>query len=221
MSDEKPDDDPMDDLPGPGFSRNDAHADLDPSSVLADTSVVIASGRDRNYTAESTPEWLETVVRTDDGRNYARNRGVEEASGEWIVIADDDITFPTTLTAILVDGMSTHHLIGLEDFWPMRWLLTRYMVLHRSLWDRVGGFDTSREHGGDTDFCIRCEKADARLCCLPRHLVPHHDVDSAFETAGHLEWLYYLTKRHPRPMLPRLGLLAARKLGLISGRQDV
>lgn len=213
-------DPPMDDVPGPGFDTGDAHAHMDPETVLANTSVVVASNRRQNYTARSAPDWLEVIVRQDDGRNRARNRGVERANGEWIVVADDDITFPTKLTSILVDGMKQHHLVGLEDFWPMRWLLTRYMVFHRSLWEGVDGFDEGREHGGDTDFCMKCEKYGAKLCPLPRRTVPHHDVDTTFDTERHLEWLSYLFRRHPGKTAVPAAKLALARFGLVADYAD-
>ncbi|WP_363466236.1 glycosyltransferase family 2 protein [Halogeometricum borinquense] len=208
-------DGPMDAVPGPGRDACDAHAALDVEAVLSDTSVVIPSRDEENYTSKSVPDWLEVVVRTDDGRSVARNRGVEEATGEWIVLADDDITFPTTLTAMLVDSMHTCHLVGLEDFWPMDTLLTRYMVFHRSLWDAVGGFDESREHGEDSDFVYRCADAGAKIRPLPRNIVPHHDADTEFSALEHVEWLWYLLRRHPVRMAPKAALLGFQKLGLV------
>lgn len=192
----------------------------DVRAALADVSVVVASRRDRNVTAETAPDWLETVVREDEGRSRARNRGVEEATGDWLVVADDDITFPTVLTAMLVEGMHQHHVVGLEDFWPLEWVLTRYVVFHRSMWDAVGGFDERREHGEDTDFAIRCEKAGGRVRPLPRRLVEHHDVDTRFEAGQHAEWLWYLLRRHPRRIAPKAALLGLRKVGLVSAPPD-
>lgn len=215
VSDEPAEDgSPMDAVLGPGQDANDAHAPLDPASILADASVVVPSRDERNYTSESAPEWLEVVVRTDEGRSVARNRGIAEATGDWIVLADDDITFPTKLTAMLVDGMHESHLVGLEDFWPMNSLLTRYMIFHRSLWETVGGFDERREHGEDTDFVYRCERAGARSCALPRMIVPHHDVDTSFSDEKHLDWALYLLRRHPLRTLPKLVKLGLRRVGL-------
>mgnify|MGYP000129702751 CR=1 FL=1 len=201
------------------LGSEDPHATLDAEAVLSATTVVVPTNREENYTRESIPEWLDVVVATDDGLNVARNRGIERATGEWIVLADDDITFPTRLTAALVDSMHEGHLVGLEDFWPMRYVIGRFMVFHRSLWDHVGGFDESRPHGGDTDFAIRCEKAGARVLRLPRRLIPHHDATSEFSKLQHLEWLAYLLRRHPprgggpalQPALKNLGGLTPRE----------
>lgn len=208
---------------GPGDDQaDDAHLSaLDVRSVLSDVSLVVASNRERCVTAATAPDWLDAVVRTDEGRNRARNRGVAAAANDWLVVADDDITFPATLTAMLVDAMHERHLVGLEDVWPMEWVLTRYAVFHRSLFDAVGGFDERREHGGDTDFAIRAEKRGARVLRLPRHVVPHHDEESAFTLGEHLEWLAYLLRRHPLRMAPKAWWLALAKVGLVDpGRRD-
>lgn len=197
----------------------DPHAELDLREALSDVSVVVPTNREHNYTTESAPDWLEVVVATEDGLNVARNRGIERTTGDWIVLVDDDVTFPTTLTAMLVDSMHGGHLVGLEDFWPMRYVIGRYMVFSKELWRTVGGFDEDRRHGGDTDFAIRCEKAGTRVLRLPRHLIPHHDGESEFSKTGHVEWLAYLFRRHPkRTAVPALKLLL-KNLGLLSPRE--
>ena len=198
---------------------DDPHEALDPEAVLADATVVIPTNREDNYTRETMPDWMECELATQRGLNVARNRGIESASGRWIVLADDDITFPTRLTAALVDSMHAGHLVGLEDFWPMRYVIGRYMVFHRRLWEHVGGFDESRPHGGDTDFAIRCAKAGARISRLPRRLVPHHDSTSQFSKLRHAEWLLYLLRRHPRQAAPGAVKLALENLGLLTPRE--
>ncbi|WP_081641512.1 glycosyltransferase family 2 protein [Halarchaeum acidiphilum] len=201
------------------FAAADAHGTVDDRVVFDDISIVIPTNRPDNYTSESAPEYADIVVRTDDGLNVARNRGVKEADNDWIVLVDDDITFPTRLTAILVDSMHERHLVGIEDFWPMRWVLGRYMIFHRSLWQAAGGFDESRPHGGDTDFAIRCEDVGARVLRLPRKIVPHHDETSNFTTAAHAEWLWYLTKNHPLTVAPIAIKLVGRKLGFLESNE--
>lgn len=202
---------------GPNYPfDSDPHADLNYREILSNVTVVIPTSREHNYTADSVPDWIDTIVRTDDGRSTARNRGIREADTDWIVVADDDITFPTTLTAILLDGMHEFHVIGLEDAWPMHWALTRYMMFHRDLWQRVGGFDELREHGEDTDFCIRAEKAGATVCTIPRRVVPHHDQESEFETVEHLEWLWFLLRQHPVHIFPMVIKLGLTKVNLLS-----
>jgi GT2 family glycosyltransferase len=74
------------------------------------------------------------------------------------------------------------------------------MIFHKSIWEAVGVFDESREHGEDTDFAIRCEKGGATIFDLPVDVVPHYDTDSNFTILEHAEWLFYLLRRHPSSM---------------------
>ena len=192
------------------------HDAVDPESVFESVSVVIPTARERNFTVESLPDWIDPIIATEEGLNVARNRGIERADGEWIVLVDDDVTFPTQLTAWLIDSMHPLHLAGLEDYWPMDGVLGRFMIFHKSLWKRVGGFDESRPHGGDTDFVVRCRNTGASVVRLPRRLIPHHDAAGEFTTVEHIEWLSYLVRRHPRQMVPKAAKLLLRKLGLVS-----
>ena len=192
------------------------HDAVDPESVFESVSVVLPTARERNFTVESLPDWIDPIIATEEGLNVARNRGIERADGEWIVLVDDDVTFPTRLTAWLIDGMHPLHLAGLEDYWPMDGVLGRFMIFHKSLWKRVGGFDESRPHGGDTDFVVRCRNTGASVVRLPRRLIPHHDAAGEFTTVEHIEWLSYLVRRHPRQMVPKAAKLLLRKLGLLS-----
>ncbi|MFB6176443.1 MAG: glycosyltransferase family 2 protein [Halobaculum sp.] len=196
------------------------HGAVDPERTFDSVSVVIPTARSQRYTVESLPEWIDPVIADEEGLNVARNSGIERASGEWIVLVDDDVTFPTRLTAWLLDAMHPMHVVGLEDYWPMDGVLGRYMLFHRSLWQRVGGFDESRPHGGDTDFVVRCRKAGASVSRLPRRIVPHHDAPGEFTTQEHAEWLWYLCRRHPRTMVPKALKLVGRKLGVVSPRRS-
>jgi len=201
------------------LTESDPHEAVDVAATLSDVTVVIPTNREDNYTLRSLPDGVDAVVATEDGLNVARNRGIERADTDWVVLADDDLSFPARLTATLVDAAHPGHLVGLEDYWPMEYLLGRYLVFHRSLWRAVGGFDESRRHGGDTDFCLRARKAGASLVRLPRHLVPHHDAASDKPFDEHVEWLWYLTRRHPRAVLPKAAKLALRKVGLLTPRR--
>jgi hypothetical protein len=198
---------------------SDPHDHVDVEGVLSDLTVVIPTNREENFTLASLPDAVESVVATEEGLNVARNRGIERADTDWIALVDDDVTFPARLTAWLLDSMHRGHLVGLEDYWPMEYVLGRFMLFHRSLWSRVGGFDESRPHGGDTDFCLRALDAGASVVRLPRHLVPHHDAASDLPTSTHAEWLWYLLRRHPRRVAPKALKLVGRKVGLLSPRR--
>jgi GT2 family glycosyltransferase len=92
------------------------------------------------------------------------------------------------------------------------------MIFHSDLWRTVGGFDERRHHGGDTDFAIRVEKCGGRVVQLDRESVPHYDEETGvgMDTTEHLEWMLYLTRRHPKVFGPIAARLVGRKLGLLS-----
>lgn len=168
-------------------------------SVYSDVSIVVPTIRNGGVTFETVPEAAELIVRRDDGLNVARNAGVRAASNDWIVIADDDIEFPAEKVADVIQTSDKRTLSGLADFPPLRWVIGRLMIFHRALWEEVGGFDETRPHGGDTDFAIRVEKVGGTIIRLDREAVPHHDTDTGItmSMSAHLEWVAYLTRRHP------------------------
>ena len=177
-------------------------------------SVVVPTARDEIHTTDTIPPEAEVVVRRDDGLNVARNAGVEAASNDWIVIADDDIDFPTETVAQAIERMNDRTLAGLADFPPLRWIIGRLMIFHRNLWQTVGGFDETRHHGGDTDFAIRVEKVGGTVVRLDREAVPHYDEDTGvgMSTTEHLEWILYLVRRHPVVFGPVAARIAVRRV---------
>jgi GT2 family glycosyltransferase len=181
--------------------------------AFENVSIVVPTAREQIHTTDTVPPEAEVLVRRDEGLNVARNAGVEVAENDWIVIADDDIDFPTETVARTVEGMDDRTLAGLADFPPLRWIIGRLMIFHRDLWRSVGGFDETRHHGGDTDFAIRVEKAGGTVVQLDRESVPHYDEDTGegMTAAEHLEWLAYLTRRHPLVFGPVAAKIVARK----------
>jgi GT2 family glycosyltransferase len=181
---------------------------------LENVSVVVPTARDQIHTTDTVPSEAEAVVRRDDGLNVARNTGVEAASNDWIVIADDDIDFPTETVARTIERMDDRTLAGLADFPPLRWIIGRLMIFHRDLWRTVGGFDETRHHGGDTDFAIRVEKVGGQVIQLDRESVPHYDEDTGegMDELEHLEWMAYLTRRHPATFGPVAARIVGRKV---------
>ena len=177
-------------------------------------SIVIPTVREDIVTPDTVPAEAQIIVRRDEGLNVARNAGVSAASNEWIVIADDDIHFPTETVALTLDEIGTRTLAGLADFPPLRWIIGRLMIFHKDLWRQVGGFDESRHHGGDTDFAIRVEKTGGNIRRLEREAVPHYDDDTGegMTITEHLEWLVYLTRRHPTIFGPIAAKIVAKKL---------
>lgn len=187
------------------------------TEIYENVSIIIPTARDEIVTTDTVPPEAEVVIRRDDGLNVARNAGVAAAENEWIVIVDDDIDFPTETVAETIAEMDKRTLAGLADFPPLRWIIGRLMIFHESLWREVGGFDESRHHGGDTDFAIRVERHGGRVVQLDREAVPHYDEDTGegMDTLGHLEWMLYLTRRHPRTFGPVAVRLVGQKVSLL------
>lgn len=186
--------------------------------IYADVTVVVPTARETIHTTETVPDEAECLIRRDEGLNVARNAGVRAASNDWIVIADDDIEFPARTVAETIERMDRTDLAGLADFPPLRWVIGRLLIFHVDCWRAVGGFDESRHHGGDTDFAIRVAKHGGEVIRLDRERVPHYDDETGWgmSTAEHLEWLAYLTRRHPRqfgPIAARLVVGKLRSLG--------
>jgi GT2 family glycosyltransferase len=181
---------------------------------FTNVSVIIPTVRDSITTPDTVPSEAEIVIRRDDGLNTARNMGVRAASNDWIVIADDDINFPTETVDEAIQRMDHMTLAGLADFKPLRWIIGRLMIFHRELWEQVGGFDESRHHGGDTDFAIRIETSGGKILRLDREAVPHFDEDTGLSmaTVNHFEWMFYLVRRHPVKFGPVATKLTYRKI---------
>ncbi|WP_229111399.1 glycosyltransferase family 2 protein [Halapricum desulfuricans] len=179
-----------------------------------DISVVVPTNRDSVVTLETVPVEAEVLVRRDEGLNVARNEGVKAAASDWIVIADDDIRFPSDLVVETINEIDRMTLAGLADFLPLRWVIGRLLIFHRDLWERVGGFDERRHHGGDTDFAIRVEKVGGTVRRLDRKSVPHFDEDTGIgmSTREHIEWATYLLRRHPSTFGPVAAKLLFRRL---------
>ena len=188
--------------------------------MFENVSIVVPTARKQIHTTDTVPPGAEIVVRRDNGLNVARNAGVEAASNDWIVIADDDIDFPTETVSQTIEQIDKQTLAGLADFSPLRWIIGRLMIFHRDLWYRVGGFDETRHHGGDTDFAIRVEKAGGRIRQLDREVVPHYDEDTGegMDELEHLEWMIYLTRKHPMTFGPVAAQIVGRKLQKIFKR---
>jgi len=186
--------------------------------IIKNISIVIPTARDEIITTNTVPPESEVVVRRDEGLNVARNAGVRAAENDWIVIADDDIDFPTETVTETIAKIDKQTLAGLADFPPLRWIIGRLMIFHKNIWCEVGGFDESRHHGGDTDFAIRVERHGGRVVQLSREDVPHYDEDTGegMNTLGHLEWMWYLTRRHPRKFGPVVARLIGQKVGLLT-----
>ena len=119
---------------------------------------VIATNRDKIRILDSIPQDCDVRLEREGNENEARNRGIREARTEFIALCDDDINFThdflDSCLALAREGV----IVGLEDYYPLRWLISRFMLFAKSDWQKIGDFDESVRHGAETEFCIRAEK---------------------------------------------------------------
>jgi GT2 family glycosyltransferase len=143
--------------------------------------------------AASVPQKVAyTSHRSNRGLPATRNTGISSAAGEWIALLDsDDLWRPDHLAACLrtaaegadlVHGGSilfesgTGRRLGiraptpamLADF-PVSLYCGRHVIqpssvlLRRSLWEHVGGFDPHFRYVEDREMWLRCARAGARF----------------------------------------------------------
>ncbi len=185
-------------------------------------SVVIPSNREEVLTTESLPASVDDVqVRRDPGLNRARNAGVADAAHESVVILDDDLAFEASWFRDLVEAISeatvqTAAATGIlpRVTWPRRFEpgMGRVLAFPKRAWRDVGGFPEPCSHGGDTDFLMAAWEAGYEIVPL-EHEWDHRDDDvDAYGLRDNLEWLWFLLRRHPRLVGPRLPAIAYRKV---------
>jgi GT2 family glycosyltransferase len=163
----------------------------------ADVSVVIPSLEGDPLTLESVPDGVEVEVVVGERRPAARNLGVERTSGDVVVFCDDDIRFSEPFFREQIERTPEGVLTGLED-WDFGWLITRFMVVHRSDFERIGGFDERINYMEDTEFCLKALRNGMELRSVSRDEVYHEP----HESVGKSRWVLakntlYLSLKYP------------------------
>ncbi|MFB6177328.1 MAG: glycosyltransferase family 2 protein, partial [Halobaculum sp.] len=121
---------------------------------MPDVSVVVPTINEQVLTRESVPDGVPVIVARGGTLNQARNRGVERAETERVIVLDDDVRFSQEFFWSVVDRIAPDRLVGMAD-WNYGLIAGRLMAFTKSLWRSVGGFDERlRSHMGDTDFAI-------------------------------------------------------------------
>ncbi|WP_055136107.1 glycosyltransferase [Pseudomonas corrugata] len=117
-----------------------------------------------------------------------RNRGAAVAHGDWLAFIDADIEMPANWLKLLLK-LEGHQgdVLGLDldtpcqapwfaEAWQRRsqrpgshrldrvqWLPSANLLMRRSWFERVGGFDETLRTGEDKDFSLRLRQIDAQL----------------------------------------------------------
>lgn len=137
------------------------------------------------------------------GSYAARNHGVEQALGQWLVFTDADCRPNPEWLATLMAPAAAHEaeantiqagairmvaqssrptaweiydlIRGIPQDWYVArgYATTANLAVHRDCFDRIGRFDGTRLSGGDAEFCRRAIAAGASLRYVPEATVAH------------------------------------------------
>jgi glycosyltransferase involved in cell wall biosynthesis len=179
-------------------------------------SFIIPTNRNQIVTLSSIPDGYPVYIQREKGDYIARNAGIKRAEDGIIICCDDDISFSHDFLTHVLSLVKPGILVGLEDYWPFRWCITRFMAFYKSDWEKVGGFDETKEwYGGpDTDFCIRMEQEGITIIRLPRDIIKHHDAEKDLPLKTKVIDNFWLWRKHPAVMTTPILSLIGRKLGL-------
>lgn len=171
--------------------------------------IIVSDNRSTDTTAALTRSYMSRDSRVNyvaavarQGINHARNAGVQESSGKWLILCDaDDIVGDGWIEAYgntfargaeLLGGPLTH-VIGskisheqnsfVDSPWIYQWPYGANCGFTRSAYDAVGGFDESYRGGGDeTDFFWRAQIAGMGLEWVPGARIAYYSRESVRET---------------------------------------
>ena len=162
-------------------------------------SFIISTNRTSNHTLNSIPTSSETIISTSSPLGRARNDGILQATKEWIVICDDDISFTPTFLNYLSQIADKNTIVGLEGYYPSPFVIGRFMLFHIDTYNAVGPF-AIRAHGDETEWCLRAVQKGFKIIRIPRESVTHipHTKSKPISETSNLLWLirknpYFIT----------------------------
>lgn len=173
--------------------------------MFNDFSFIISTNRKENHTIKSVPKESELIISTDKPLGKARNTGIRNSHNNWIVICDDDITFNSVFLNFINQLKSKNNIVGLSAYYPSPFVIGRFMLFHRSLYEDAGEFE-ERSHGDETEFCFRAVKKGYKIICVPRESVIHHP-HKKIKPKSEIPNLLWLLSKHPDFILYVLGLV--------------
>jgi glycosyltransferase involved in cell wall biosynthesis len=139
---------------------------------------------------ERFPDPVRLIRKANGGPATARNLGAGQARGAWLALLDaDDWWFPNKLHEQLRYGAAsdigmvhclpdhrdhavpTH--LTFEHLWDRNWIINSSVLLRRTTFDALGGFDESKEliSVEDYNLWIRVAASDWKIVTCPQILV--------------------------------------------------
>lgn len=161
--------------------------------------IVVDNGSKDETVKIATEKRARVLICPDVFISSLRNRGAHASTAEILVFIDGDVSVTPQWGSELSDAVNQllenpMQIIGsvcgvaeragwLERNWfdpalrrkPPGYVNSAHMIVHRSLFDALGGFDEHIETGEDVDFCERAKHRGARIVLNPRLAVIHRD----------------------------------------------
>jgi GT2 family glycosyltransferase len=187
-------------------------------------SAVIPTLTDNPKTLESIPKSVSDIAVISEGnRSEARNIGAERTENPILVFMDDDIQFEKDFFWKQIDQTDPGTVTGLEDY-TYGLLLTRFLIIHRDDFRRVGGFDANLNHFEDTEFSLRALANGIDINLVDREMVHHFEHESEGKgVIPTIKGMLYIFRKHPRyiPQIMSGNLNRIRELGILSAYRNV
>lgn len=164
------------------------HASKAIASILyyepATDCVLVDNGSDIPYLSSEFYKLVRRAKTEHYGYTAALNEGAGQAVGDWLFFCNDDILC-TGQFAEMVHSLSPKKVYGAElrhksKDWGLEfdYLYGWFLLMHRSLFEKVGPFEEYYLHAGfdDLDYCWRAQQAGYKLEVLKLpflHLADH------------------------------------------------
>jgi len=166
-----------------------------------DEIIVIDDGSTDDTAAIATTAGATVIRQANAGPAAARNAGIASTSAEWIALLDaDDSWRPDRIARqlpLLDDDhlavvYSGHHVanktppipperLDFDTLWERNRIPTSTVLLRRTAWEAIGGFDSARDLIGVEDYnlWLRLAHAGWRFAGVPARLVDYQPTDAS------------------------------------------
>lgn len=186
--------------------------------------VVVVDDGSTDSTAERVAEFGDAVrylSQANAGPTVARNHGVRSTTGPLLAFLDSDDWWDERKLELQLAALSENPDLGfavshIQNVWmedladeaeryegrmrgePVPGYVTQSLLLRRSIYEELGGFDESLPHTEIMDFFMRAEEAGVRGVCLVETLVfrrMHAESLSRRDRTQHLDEVFALLKK--------------------------